>query len=61
MGWYKELKETYQVYKERDPAIRTYWDVPVRPSGRDSSLTTAPVSSSARPVKSVTMSPCTRA
>ena len=31
MGWYKELKETYQVYKERDPAIRTYWDVLLYP------------------------------
>ncbi len=31
MGWFKELKETYQVYKERDPAIRTYWDVLLYP------------------------------
>lgn len=31
MGWYKELKETYEIYKERDPAIRTYWDVLLYP------------------------------
>lgn len=31
MGWYKELKETYEIYRERDPAIRTYWDVLLYP------------------------------
>ena len=31
MGWYKELKETYVIYRERDPAIRTYWDVLLYP------------------------------
>ena len=31
MGWYKELKETYVTYRERDPAIRTYWDVLLYP------------------------------
>lgn len=31
MTWLKELKETYYVYKERDPAIRTYWDVLLYP------------------------------
>jgi len=31
MGWWKDLKETYLVYKERDPAIRTYWDVLLYP------------------------------
>ena len=31
MTWLKDLKETYEVYKERDPAIRTYWDVLLYP------------------------------
>ncbi|MCR5293808.1 MAG: serine O-acetyltransferase [Lachnospiraceae bacterium] len=34
MGWYRELKETFEVYKERDPAIRTYWDVLLYPCYR---------------------------
>jgi serine O-acetyltransferase len=31
MSWFSDLKETYEVYKERDPAIRTYWDVLLYP------------------------------
>ena len=31
MSWISDLKETYEVYKERDPAIRTYWDVLLYP------------------------------
>ena len=31
MTWLEDLKETYEVYKERDPAIRTYWDVLLYP------------------------------
>lgn len=31
MSLIKELKENYEVYKERDPAIRTYWDVLLYP------------------------------
>ena len=31
MTWLKDLKENYEVYKERDPAIRTYWDVLLYP------------------------------
>ena len=34
MGWFSDLKETYEVYKERDPAIRTYWDVLLYPCYR---------------------------
>ena len=34
MGWFSDLKETYAVYKERDPAIRTYWDVLLYPCYR---------------------------
>lgn len=34
MGWFTDLKETYEVYKERDPAIRTYWDVLLYPCYR---------------------------
>ena len=31
MGWLSDLKETYEVYKERDPAIKSYWDVLLYP------------------------------
>ncbi|MBR3232478.1 MAG: serine O-acetyltransferase [Lachnospiraceae bacterium] len=31
MSWFSDLKETYEVYKEQDPAIRTYWDVLLYP------------------------------
>ena len=31
MGWISELKKTYEVYRDRDPAIRTYWDVLLYP------------------------------
>ena len=31
MGFIKNLKETYEIYKERDPAIRSYWDVLLYP------------------------------
>ena len=31
MGFIKDLKETYEIYKERDPAIRSYWDVLLYP------------------------------
>ncbi len=34
MGLIKELKQEYLVYKERDPAIRTYWDVMLYPCFR---------------------------
>ena len=31
MSWLKDLKVTYEIYKERDPAIRSYWDVLLYP------------------------------
>ena len=31
MGWLSELQETYEIYRERDPAIRTRWDVLLYP------------------------------
>lgn len=31
MGWLKNLKEEYEIYRERDPAIRTCWDVLLYP------------------------------
>lgn len=31
MGWLKDLKDEYAVYKDRDPAIRSYWDVLLYP------------------------------
>ena len=34
MGLFRELKETFEVYKERDPAIRTKWDVLLYPCFR---------------------------
>ena len=31
MSLYSEVKKDFEVYKERDPAIRTYWDVLLYP------------------------------
>ncbi|MDD3339475.1 MAG: serine O-acetyltransferase [Lachnospiraceae bacterium] len=31
MGLIKDLKEEYEIFKERDPAIRSYWDVLLYP------------------------------
>ena len=31
MGWYKDLQEEFEIYKMRDPAIRTKWDVLLYP------------------------------
>jgi serine O-acetyltransferase len=31
MGWIKNLKEEYALYKDRDPAMRSYWDVLLYP------------------------------
>ena len=31
MSLYSDVKRDFEVYKERDPAIRTYWDVLLYP------------------------------